>query len=120
MRARLWWLLIAGFALILIALPRLGAVDADDQLKLAVVFTTTLTAFLAVMLSILFSGSILRRDREAKLLATLWSKPLPRFAYLLGRCLWGVGIGGSDDPPAWYGCRGCHSLAIGCSANHSY
>ena len=51
-----WWLGLVGMALLLIVIPQLGAVDDNDRLKLAVAFTTSLSGFLIILLSILLWG----------------------------------------------------------------
>ncbi len=86
-RLRLWIpVLLAGLVIITAGL-RLGAVGEDARLKLAVVTITGAIAFVVVLLSILQGPSQLRRDLDTRTAFLLFSKPIPRVQYLIGRWL---------------------------------
>ncbi len=85
MRQRLWLLLLAGVAVVLASAPSLRAVDGAARLKLAVVVITAAIGFIAVLMAVFVAATALRRDLDARTAFVLFSKPLPRSAYLVGR-----------------------------------
>ncbi|MBA2481818.1 MAG: hypothetical protein H0V44_14230 [Planctomycetes bacterium] len=85
MRQRLW-LLIAALAVVLaVVLSSVSAVDQSAKLKLTIVVVTTVIGFAATLLAILVGSSQVRRDLDARIAIMLFSKPMPRVAYILGR-----------------------------------
>ena len=84
-RQRLWLLFAAAALMVMVVGMRLGAVDAANKLKLAVVGITAAISFVVVLLAILVGAGQLRRDLDARVAFLLFAKPMPRFAYLLGR-----------------------------------
>ncbi|MBA3710345.1 MAG: ABC transporter permease [Planctomycetes bacterium] len=87
LRQRLW-LMLAGLAIALVvALATMSAVDQSARLKLSIVIVTSVLGFAATLLAILVGASQLRRDLDMRIAIMLFSKPLPRIAYVLGRWL---------------------------------
>lgn len=85
MRQRLWLVFAIVAAVFLVAVPRLQAVDDAARLKLSVLAITGAIGFVVVLLSILVGPAAVRRDVDAKTAYTLFAKPLPASAYLVGR-----------------------------------
>lgn len=90
-RQRLWLLLVVAAGVLVAVIPSLQAVDVDARRKLAVATVTTTVGFVATLLGILLGAATVRRDIERRTGFLLFSKPLPRGAYLCGRWL-GVGV----------------------------
>lgn len=84
-RQRLWLVFVLAAAGLVLATPSLTAVDEGARLKLSVVAILGVMSFVATMLAMLVGASALRRDLDARLGFALFSKPLRRSAYLLGR-----------------------------------
>jgi hypothetical protein len=85
MRQRLW-LVVAGLGLVLIVvLSALGAVDQSSKLKLGIVVVSSVLGFAATLLAVLVGSSQMRRDIDARIAVMLFSKPMPRIAYVFGR-----------------------------------
>jgi hypothetical protein len=85
LRQRLWMLFVLAMMLILIQAPSLQAVSQSGRLKLAVVAMTGSINFVITLLAILVAATALRRDLDTRTGFLLFSKPLARSAYLLGR-----------------------------------
>lgn len=86
-RQRIWLLLILVAIGLLVGLLQLRAVDDADRLKLAVASITGAIGFVATLLALLLGTAACRRDRDSRVALTLFTKPLPRLGYLLGRWL---------------------------------
>ncbi len=86
-RQRLWLVFVVLGVGFLLTLPTLQAVDDSARLKLAVLAITSTLGFVGILLSILISAQVLRRDLEARTGYVLFSKPLRPITYLCGRWL---------------------------------
>lgn len=86
-RQRLWLLLVAAVGVLLVAIPHLRAVDEEARLKLSVAVVTGTLGFVLTLLAVLVGAATVRRDVEQRTGFLLFSKPLPRGAYLGGRWL---------------------------------
>lgn len=87
LRQRLWLLGVLGAIAILALVPGMEAVDESARLKLAVAGVTGTVGFIVTLVALLVGAIACRRDAEAKTAFTLFTKPLPRWAYLVGRWL---------------------------------
>ena len=92
LRARLWLAFVAAGVVLMGLGLRLGAVDEGARLKLAVVGVMGAMGFVVILLAILAGAQQIRRDLDARVAFLLFSKPLSRLGYLVGRWL-GVMIG---------------------------
>jgi hypothetical protein len=92
MRQRLWLLFAAAAVAVMVIGMRLGAVDAANKLKLAVVGITAAISFVVVLLSVLVGSGQVRRDLDARVAFLLFAKPMPRLSYLVGRWLGVLGV----------------------------
>lgn len=105
MRARLWLVLAAGMAVVIISLPGLRTAEEGDRLKLAVAVVMGTAGFVVVLGAALVGAAAARRDIETRSAFMLFAKPLSRGAYLWGRwlgvqiallaCLLGLGAVGT-------------------------
>lgn len=89
-RSHLWIVPLLAAAAVLAAAPSLAAVDEGSRLKLAMVAGSTVTGFTGVLLALLVASAQVRRDLDTRVAFLLFSKPLTRGGYLLGRFLGGV------------------------------
>ncbi len=86
-RQGLVWLLLALLLAVGLSLPALQAVDVADHQRLAVVSALAGMAGFGQLLALLLPAAQLRRDLDSRIGLMLFSKPLSRMAYVLGR--WG-------------------------------
>ncbi len=86
-RQRLWLIFALVALTLVVAIHLVTAVDPSGQRKLAVVVVSAGMGFLGTLLAMLVAASQLRRDLDARLSVMLFSKPLPRLGYLVGRAL---------------------------------
>jgi len=86
-RQRLWLVFVVLSVGFLFTLPTLQAVDDGARLQLAVLAITSTLGFVGILLSILISAQVLRRDLDARTGYVLFSKPLRPITYLCGRWL---------------------------------
>lgn len=84
-RQRLWLVFAAVGVGFLLAVPRLSAVDDAARLKLSVLVITSAIGFVITLMAVLVAPAALRRDLDARIAYSLFAKPLPPTAYLLGR-----------------------------------
>lgn len=96
-RARLWLVLAVAVVALLIWVPGLQAAEPSDRLRLSIAVITGMTGFLVVLLGSLAGAAAIRRDLDGRMVMILFSKPLGRGSFLLGRWLGltsviGVGI----------------------------
>lgn len=87
MRQRLWLVLVVAVAAVLLAVPLLQAAEESDRLRLSVAVISGTIAFVTSLLAIFMVCVAVRRDLETRCSFMLFSKPLPRLAYCLGRWL---------------------------------
>ncbi|TVR47017.1 MAG: hypothetical protein EA402_01995 [Planctomycetota bacterium] len=86
-RQRFWWLVIAGMVGLLLLIPRLTAVDEAAQVKLSVAAVAGTIGFITTLASVFLVVVSVRRDLETRCSFMLFSKPLSRLGYCLGRWL---------------------------------
>lgn len=87
MRQRLWVVLVVAVIAVLLAVPLLQAAEASDRLRLSVAVISGTIAFVTSLLAIFMVCVAVHRDLETRCSFMLFSKPLPRFSYCLGRWL---------------------------------
>jgi hypothetical protein len=87
LRSRLALVFAAAALLVLAAAAGLEALDAGARLKLALVVATAAMAGTSGLLAILVAAQQVRRDLDARHVLMLFSKPVGRLQYLLGRWL---------------------------------
>ena len=86
-RQRLWWFVLIAMAGLLLIIPSLEAVSSESQLKLAVSAITGTIGFITTLVAVFVVIIAVRRDLETRCSFMLFSKPLPRSAYCVGRWL---------------------------------
>lgn len=85
LRQRLWLAVVVATLVLVFAILQVRAVDQSDRLRLAVTVISGGLGFVGMLGAMLIASAQVRRDLDARLATMLFSKPLARATYLLGR-----------------------------------
>ncbi len=85
LRSHLWAPFLGATILLVGAIAAATGVDPSSRLKLAVEIVGAGVGFVGMLMAMLIASAQLRRDLDARVAVMLFSKPLPKLMYLVGR-----------------------------------